>query len=342
MNYHITDSNDKVVYTNINPDCIKCIKSCQSKNEIIDNCYIDNKKHRRGVVKKANGSIYCCSSSKDFVKSSRIFKEKISLLSNMIDEFAAVRSELIDETSKDTKRLLHNLISINAHSIQEVYNLIPQQLLTSNISEQYKVIQDHIIEDPKEAARVFLRIAKNNAAMKSEFAVFKKLHESSPTTSFKKHPIKKVILNVLHIFFQDFADINVTINVERFDGLVRIDYESFFVALYHLFDNAVKYILPRSQLKIKFKVEENKLTIQFDMMSIRIEEHETEKVYLEGYSGVNTKMLHKAGQGIGMHLMKKLLELNNSSLRVAKLSYGKRMVDKIPYENNVVEIIFST
>ena len=69
---------------------------------------------------------------------------------------------------------------------------------------------------------MFLRIAKHNIHMKTEFSIYKKLDRLDATFEFSLNPIRKVILNVLHTFFADFTNKNIYVYVSEFNGRVKI------------------------------------------------------------------------------------------------------------------------
>ena len=56
---------------------------------------------------------------------------------------------------------------------------------------------------------IILNLMKNNAAIKMEFSVFGKLYGTKEKVKNQKHNIRKALMNVLHLFFQDFTDRNI-------------------------------------------------------------------------------------------------------------------------------------
>jgi K+-sensing histidine kinase KdpD len=223
-----------------------------------------------------------------------------------------------------------------------LYAFIPQELLTGNIKNQFEEIENFIKDNPKEAARVFLRTAKSNAALKAEFSVFKKLFESKPILQIKKHPVHKVVMNLLHVFFQDFTDKGVHVEVGETTQMLNLDYESIQVALYHIMDNAVKYCLINTPLIIEFLKLEGNFVIRFDMISVQIESDEIERIFEEHYRGMSARELRKPGSGIGLNVVKRILSLNNAKLVVQPDSGGRngKYFSGVKYQNNIFDIIF--
>ena len=341
--YHIEKINGDVIYSNLYENCFNCYFDCKVQSETIT-CPVDSKKKKRGKIQSENGTVYLCSSSKDILNSQRIFNEKIKIYSEIITGFFALKELIAEDINKDTKRLIHNLTSINAHSIQEIYALVPQELLTKDITRQHSVIKQMILDDPDEAAKSFLRIAKNNASMKTEFSVFKKLNDSSALSfSFIRHPIRKVLMNVFHIFFQDFTDKGVIVVVENNFDYVMIDYESVYVALYHILENCTKYIAPNTRLKVSFLNGDIFFKICLDMISVQIKNSEVEAIFIEGIKGAMAVKAKQLGDGIGLSVVKKLLAFNSAELKIENNNYPyvRKVINQIEYENNIFNIIFT-
>ena len=338
MKFQIKDFGGATLYTSLNTSCFGCLEQCNSKSISI-RCVVDGEKHRCGYFNGNNGSVFLCTSNSDEINSSRIFREKIDLYYNFIKCFNDYKIEIQESFNINTKRLLHNLISLNAHNMQELFSIVPQEELTGNIRSQLEIIKKYILNDPDEAASAILRVAKNNVSIKNEFSGFKKLYEKNPKIIKKHHNARKVVLNVLHVFFQDFADKTVNVRVKESEHKVFIDYESFHVALYHLIDNATKYTMPGSIFTIDFIEKKDYFKIVFDMLSLKIHESEYDKIYMDGYSGFSPQISGKKGDGLGMGIVKSVLTLNSAYIEL-KVNGNEVTYNGCEYMNNSFEISF--
>lgn len=333
----------KLLHSDLDENCLTCIEQCKSKSEIIEICPNFKQKRRRGKVEKDLSQVYICSSDIELIRSSRLFKEKIDVYVEMLSELTLLKEEIKEDVNQETKRLIHNLTSLNAHSIQDLYNLVPQELLTKNFKDQFVITKELIFQNLDEAASTFLRIAKNNASIKTEFSVFNKLYESNPVLNFKKHTIRKVVFNLLYVFFQDFTDLKIHVDVDdNYDSII-FDYESLHVALYHIFENATKYAKPNQNISIAFSKTLRYFDIHITMISIQITDKDYLNLFDEKYSGIYAKKLNRAGSGIGLHLVKRILELNKAELIIARnISPNINVTyNKIPYEKNEFKIRFN-
>lgn len=327
INYIIKDNKNRQVISKLddNKDILKVIDT----NKILD---YKNKKYRVGIIKSVNGVIIAYTTAKDLIKSSKMFNSYLEILSLSIENLIKDQKQVQDILIKQTNILIHNLISLNAHNIQEIYNIIPQESLSNSIANKKQVIKNVIKSNPDKAALAILKLMKNNIAMKTEFSVFAKLFEDNPKLNMKNHTIHRVLMNILYSFFPDFTDKQVEVKVHYSMAKAYFDYESIYVVFFHLIENSTKYIQNNSQFNIEFNEYINEVEVIFDMISLKINDNEKEKIFEEGYSGEFAIKNEKEGKGIGMSRVKKLLELNNAEVQLnVNYTYKSNHND---FENN--------
>lgn len=309
MRYLLTSIDGKTIASTLSESDEKKFQGVTSESSISP-CG----KYRIGKISNKLGVIWVISNDPDFTKSSQKFKNTAKCIldaTKFINEIAEEQQEI---NNRNTSRLIHNLTTLNAHNIQEIYSLIPQEEISGRVNNHISYVREKIEDDPTEAAKVFLRIAKNNASMKTEFSVFKKLFVAQPELRPSFHMMHKVLMNILYLFFPDFTDKEVEVVVERSEAVAYFDYESIHVALYHLIDNAAKYTRPGSKLHISISSGTPYTTLVFRMKSTRILPDERERIFDEGFSGSLPKLIGKAGSGIGMSLVRKILESNQGTV----------------------------
>ena len=170
--------------------------------------------------------------------------------------------------------------------------------------------------------------------MKTEFSVFKKLFVAQPEMRPTFHVVHKVLMNVLYLFFPDFTDKDVDVVVEQSDSKAYFDYESMHVALYHMIDNAAKYTKPKSTLRISIVTEASKLKISFQMCSLKILKEEQERIFEEGFSGSISEKTGKSGDGVGMSLVKRIIESNNGTIIAHSVDRSNETFFNIEYQTN--------
>lgn len=204
------------------------------------------------------------------------------------------------------------------------------------MGHQITFVEEIVKNDPKETALTLLKIAKNNAAMKVEFSVFKKLFDINPDLQKREHNVHKVLMNVFYLFFPDFTDKNVKVTIGDNNNkyIAFFDYESLHVALYHLIENAAKYIKQNTTLTVGINNYEEMSEIIFDMISIEITQSERTKIFEEGVSGYIATQIGKSGLGIGMSMAKKIIELNSGSIEIRTYPETMENIMGVKFQKN--------
>jgi len=301
------------------------------KNESV---LVLNNKARAGRLSSERGTIYAISDHPDNIRSSQKFKTTARTILDSVDYINETINDQIEANNRNTKRLIHNLTSLNAHNIQEIYALLSQDELSGKMKGHIDYARNVIESNALEAAKTLLRLAKNNASMKTEISVFNKLFIATPDLRPYSHVMHKVLMNVLYLFFPDFTDKSVDVIVQQSEASAYFDYESIHVALYHIIDNAAKYTIPNTKLFINILEEGSYIFITFQMCSTKILENELAKIYDEGFSGSIASLTGKAGSGIGMSLVKRIIESNNGSIYLEPLEGSEGKNFGIDFQTN--------
>lgn len=313
VRYRITNSDKKIVFCNLDRNDLNISAEVKSQSSIFN-----SGKTRAGLLANNEFTVIAFTNSKEYLKSSRIFKTELNCILNSTNVINKIIEESNKDKNKSTSRLIHNLTSLNAHNIQEFYSLVPQENVSRKMGKQVSYVKSIVEEEPEETAIALLKMAKNNAAMKVEFSVFKKLFDLNPNLRATNHNVHKVLMNVFYLFFPDFTDKNVKVTVGDTDNkyMAYFDYESIHVAFYHMIENAAKYIKPNTSFKVGIVKNIEKTEIILDMVSTQINSEEVNLIFEEGISGKLAFQTGKSGDGIGLSRAKKILELNGGSLSV--------------------------
>ncbi|WP_101208576.1 HAMP domain-containing sensor histidine kinase [Pseudomonas sp. 43NM1] len=332
IRYRILNASGNIIFCNLSANEIASIDSIETTSMRIATA-------RAGVISNTHGKVYGFSEDKDYVASSQKFKSALNAINDCAPSVASIFEEAREAANKNTRRLLHNLTNLNAHNIQEIYSLLPQEMLANRTSGQVSLVEELIKKDMRDSALAFLRIAKNNAAMKTEFSVFNKLYDKNPKLQKKSHNVHKVLMNVFYIFFSDFTDKDVKVTVEC-EGIktAYFDYESIHVALFQVIENSVKYIKPRSDLLVKIIEADQFICIRFQMNSLQIQDSELGRIFEEGFSGGLSEKTGKSGSGIGLSIAKDILVLNAASIEVEVKHDSLSELFGIPYQLNIFTI----
>lgn len=251
------------------------------------------------------------------------------------------QKDIISSQNALTQELIHNLTSLNSYNIQDLFSLIPQQTLTQNIDKQSEIVKSIIAEKPNITATTLLKLIKYNLAMKVEFSVFEKTLQQYPSIQKMEYSIREIILSILQIFIDEFEERKIDVSLDASIKKIEVDYDTFFVSLYFILENAIKYCRPNSNFKIVFKEEPDSFSISFIMDSIRIEDEEVNKLCLKGFRAESAKIINKSGNGIGMYRILKTLKLNNAELEITPRTSTLLIKTKDAwYEQNQFKIKF--
>lgn len=317
LEYVIFNEKNKIISSTVKNGNEHILEYIESENEIIE---VNSKKYRVGLRKSTEGTIYGFTDDKNYLRSSRIFNTEMDMLLASLD----IIKDAVEDAEKFAFRqidiLIHNLKTINAHSIQDIFNFVPVEVLEGSIKEVNKSIKNRIKSNIDKATELFFKILKNNSEMKAEFSVFSKLYEDNPILNFKEFNIYYSIINVLYNFFPEFTDKKVEVQIDNANYYAFFDYESIHVALFHMIDNITKYVKKDSVLEIRFEMLIDEIIVYFNMISLKILPEEMDYIFEDGYSGLVAVEMERNGKGIGMSRVKRLLELNCGSIKVKELN----------------------
>lgn len=210
----------------------------------------------------------------------------------------------------------HNLVTTHSRLQDEIESIISEDKLARALTyaEQVSAVKKSLQSDIDAASESVFEIAKRIIDLQAQITGFKVLSGEIKPDIWPQN-IKKVLLNIIYPYYDDFRKMDVGIKIYIDDtvavnNLVPLDYKVFNIALHHFLNNIVKYAFPYSHVDIRFDAESKELS--FDMISIRIEKDELDKLFDLKVSGKNSKGL--SGDGIGMFMVKKALDLLNAEM----------------------------
>lgn len=126
-------------------ECTHCILTNQSHGYANIKCLKDRENKRIAYHKNEHGELFACSRN---AKTTKLFKDEVNstvyCLKSLIALSGEVRQYTMAETSNRVNRVIHNLKSINAHAMQELYALVPQEQLIKNVRENSKIVESAI------------------------------------------------------------------------------------------------------------------------------------------------------------------------------------------------------
>lgn len=339
---HAIDNTGEVLYTNLPKEAVPFMIAAteQSSMQVIT---ISEKSYKSRFIKKSSGNltIFVLSTDESHVNSSKIFKELVKISLETLKAYSDNKKQLYINHDNIVHDLSHNLTSLNSYMIQDLYALVPPHILNKNINSQHDALKEIIQKQPHTVVTTILSLLRNNLAMKAEFSVFEKTGRPNPTTEKSDLPIRDVILSVLQIFIQEFEANKITVSIDSSTKSIYGDNESIFVSFYFLLQNAVKYCVRGSDLKIYLKDEQDYFAVTINMVSVHIAENEKDKLCDKNFRAESAIALTPSGKGIGMFRLKKALRMNDAEIEIIpRATNYSKTVNGILFENNHFKIKF--
>ncbi|WP_353146264.1 hypothetical protein [Chryseobacterium sp.] len=298
---------------------------------------------------KARIGKHCCSDleiiiltfDEKYTNRYKFFKELLDVSPLLITPILELQDSVTKQNQESYDEFVHNITSLNSYSIQNLFSLIPQELLSNNINKQKEIIKEIIKEKPNLTVDALLKQIKYSVATKVEFSAYESIVKNNNTLLKQKHKIHKVILSILQIFIDDFEKNKITVSLSASEKLLEIDYDSIFVSLYYIFDNALKYCCPNTDFKIILSEEPQSFDIIFKMVSVKIDDNEIDLLTERGYRSKTAKAVNTQGKGIGMYRIMKTLKYNNAELKITPNSFKfNKTTQNIEYQGNEFRVIF--
>ena len=342
MEKRIVSSNGDIIQdTLVSQKCEKCILSCVPDGYKHITCPIDSAQKRIGYASSSKGAVAVCSSN---AKTTKNFKQEVQNIVDCIPQLLSYRKEVEREVSRKHSSkidmLVHNLKSQNAHAIQELYNFVTEEEFTRNINASVDIVKKRIEKRARLAAVLFLRLAKINSAMDDEIFIYENLIKTVTDYKLSVRPynFRDVVMLVFHEFMEDYNKNSIFIDAEEYYERVRLDFRTTRFVLYHIIGNSSKYTKPNTNIKVSFDETNNHHIVKFEMISYYMTDEDVEHIYDEGYSGNQAKTKGTSGKGLGMYLVKQMMELNRIHLNILP-GRQKIVFGGIEYANNVFEIL---
>lgn len=340
--YYAQKANGDYLYDNFPKETKNLIADFKESQQTIT-VTIDGvaKEGRIGRKRTNSGTIYTLTTDQKYINRYKFFKELVQVSDIALAPLVAFYDKMISEYNEQTQQFIHNVTSLNSYGIQDLYILIPQKILTENVNKQRTIVKERIAENPDAAVKTLLKMIKYSLAMKVEFSVFERILKPYSNTWKIPFLIRDIVLSVLQIFMEDFDERKIIVHLDACEKRLNIDHDSLFVSLYYIFDNSIKYCCRDTDYKIIFREESDAFSILFNMISIKIENDEVDKLTVMGYRSERAKKTVQAGNGIGMYRILRTLKFNDAELIVTpRFNTYTRTRGEIEYEGNQFKIRF--
>lgn len=326
MYYHLLDTAGNVILSNLPLNLLPLFETF-NKNLSVVIC--NEKKYRVGKKESEKGVAFLASDDKEILKTSRVFNEKLTIYSDFLSDSFDLKSKIIDE-------LFHNLPTLVGHNIQEIHFLVPEDVFDEDFSQQPEHIKSILINNLELSVVTIVKIIKNYRLMKAEMDNIRMINGISSTPLLQKHPIHKVLQNIIHIYWNEFQERKIFIKNSNCNERISIDYDSLQGALIPVFNNFVKYVKPNSTIVVYYEWREQYFVVWFEMVSVKVEQAQYESIFQKGVMGKESVLSGKSGSGLGMYQAREFLKRSHANIKL----FSKDPDSEDHFARNVVEIIF--
>lgn len=145
------------VVSNLDSACVDCSKTCPGVSEIVD-CRVTGERRRRAQIETHIGTLYLCSN--ETVKSARLFRERVRAFVEVLPFIVEIRDKATRDASHHMHRLIHNLITLNARTIQTVYRIVPQDVFGERDRESLVRAVTERLSDPERTALLVISLLR--------------------------------------------------------------------------------------------------------------------------------------------------------------------------------------
>lgn len=263
----------------------------------------------------------------------------------MVLEQVVKIAELIYQLKKD--RILRQKEEKNRRSkinnlVHEI--LLPMQSITSNVenimveldSKEYEFTKEQLVQAAK-----FVYTQINILGMHTENVQKSLMGEMELEYVFKTHSIYRIFKECNELFNIVARRKGIQLSIPQLINLdifpeIEMSYPDLLRAFKNLFHNAVKYsyrgIVDRERwISTKISKKSNDyIKIEISNYGVGIKENELQSVFLEGKRGDLSIDRHRTGSGLGLALVKRIIENHNGSISIDSKKKGG------PYKTTVI------
>jgi|GEM_PF-2244020 len=302
------------------------------------NLTLRSKQLKSAVKKYGSISIWLIvESEENLLRSNRLFNKMMDLHAMLVHNFSEYYFSKIRVHS-------HTLRTIQGKMKQKIDGLAAKKdFQGKDYSESKKNIIKKVELNIEKTADTICFLNKRVAEIDAHIGGFDVLYMGDEQDiNAESVNIKKVLLNIIAPFLGDFEKQGVSINFAIKDDYadankISLDYKMFNLALCNFFDNAIKYSKPYSEINITFLKKDHSFIVEVSMMSLRMDQDELDLIFDEGYSGKYAS--YDAGDGIGMSVMKKALNLTNMKIKIEPNYSESEIIGGRKYVRNIFKII---
>lgn len=195
-----------------------------------------------------------------------------------------------------------------------------------------------LIREDGDAARqatyeVIRRNAERILSLINQILDIRKIDKGQMNMHMHETPIVPYMDDIIRMF-QSHAShkhINYTVNVDvDTDLTVWIDRSHFDKVLMNLLSNAFKYTQTGGTVTVTLTADEKNFTIRVFDDGEKLQEKDIQRIFNRFYQSDNSVNSNKSGAGIGLHIVKSIVELHHGTVEASNVENGVLFTVTIP------------
>jgi hypothetical protein len=238
------------------------------------------------------------------------------------------------------KASIHNTKNLNAQITSKILSYLKEESLSES-KDKVAYIDTLINRNTRGFAREVLSILRISTQISNEYNVIDYL---KPNITIKKNEFgyKRVHSLLVISFYQFESDFNtkgVFVNISQTDLSVYINYNTVQTLLTHIFTNALRYVMPKTNITISSSIiMGNIVEIKFQMRSLYLTDDIIKDGRVNGERSEQAKKMYEKGTGMGLGIIHTLSNLNRGGFDFSRVSDTKYNEAGFIYSDNCFSV----
>lgn len=235
-----------------------------------------------------------------------------------------LKNDLIQERKEREKEEEIHQMKLNFFTGLSHEFRTPLMLILNPLEKLLKGKKEEVLQLDKKEAVMMERNAQRLLRLINQLLTFRKLETSHDELHLAAHEVEPFIRHVFQ-YFEDLADrehIDFHFKIKTELPQIHFDLEKMETVLYNLLSNAFKFTPPNGSVRVSvdtdhsIPAEEGYLLITVVDNGIGIPQHLQQYVFDRYYQVDEHHMNGNSGTGIGLALVKKIVEMHNGTVSV--------------------------
>ncbi len=314
--------------------------------------------HKCALLQFGNTDMYCaCGSNRYVVRKYipakglvfafcfddiRVRKQAVFFTRHAIEMYLTMQPILTEKQlayEAVVKASIHNTRNLNSQITGKYTRSIREDDL-AKAKDKLVFIEGVLKNNLKQASRDVLSILRISKQISAEYNVVDYLRPGVKLakSEFGNHDLHSCLVLSFYLLEEDFYQKNIRVNTKPVYESVYVNYNTMQTVFIHLYDNALKYCRPGSTVTIEAFTSADVIEVRLTMDSLYLTDDILAKALIGGHRGDQAKRKHPKGTGLGLGIVKALVELNKGTFAISRLRDEVIKEDGFDYSHNRITL----